>query len=233
MTVEIETDPDGKRITGVGDMSFFPLYAMIPSEDIYLYGVRPYGMVLYQNGKGTYFEWPGLMPRRVLPEMRYHDFDGDGNKELAVIMLVGSGTGVHVMDLHILKVKENYDDWGSDRYKPTYTEYTLYEKDVENWMTEPITITFAEDKKSFVVDTCGGSHTGKNDSYSDLTFSGVAYGDIVYFSFEGTQIRTKIAIGAFYEEYVTPQFLGDIEADVTFNGDSFKLENYTFTIRNQ
>jgi hypothetical protein len=58
-----EIDPYGKRVASFYDEpSYFPLYAMIKSENIYLYGVLPHGMVLYQNGYGKYFDWPVLAP---------------------------------------------------------------------------------------------------------------------------------------------------------------------------
>lgn len=224
---EEETDPYGNKITGSDDSSNFPLYAMIKSEDIYLYGVKPYGMVLYQNGKGTYFDWPGLMPRRVLPQMMYYDFDNDGNKELAVTLYVGSGTSFAVMDLHILKIEEK-----DDYCKPIYTDYSLVCDDVHDWMVEKILTTLSEDKNTFRVDFNGKSYT--IDCFDDPkisgAFTGVDFDDLVHFKFEDSRIKVTIGLGALYENLATPQYFGDIEAYVVFDGESFKLEDYTFTL---
>jgi len=228
-----ETDSIIKRIIQPGeDIGHFPLLAMIEEEDIYLYGINPEGAVLYQNGKGTYFNWPGLSQNFFLPQMMYHDFDGDTEKELAVLQLWGHGTSRFMMSLYILKSEEHpYGDW----FDPIYTEYVLSGYDVQDWMTEPITVTVEEDGESFIVDICGISNTVRIQGWSSETqmkptFAGVGFGDIVSFRFEGAQIKTSIAIGTKYEEFSTPDYFGHIQAYVVFDGENFCLENYTFTL---
>ncbi|MDR0324748.1 MAG: hypothetical protein LBI19_01465 [Oscillospiraceae bacterium] len=223
-----ETDPYGNSLAWTGnEPGNFPLYAMLPDDDIYLYGVLPYGMVLYQNGKGTYFDWPGLMPRRVLPQMMYNDFDGDGAKDLAVTLLIGSGTGFHVMDLHILTIGGTVNDW----YEPIYTDHVLAAANVSEWMAEPITATLTDDGNSIILDFLGKNFEVVYNAYSDSgSFTGISYGDIVHFVFEDNRIKTSIALGFTCENYTTPDFIGDIEAYVVFDGVNFNLEEYTFTL---
>lgn len=36
-----------------------------------------------------------------MPVMKKHDFNNDGADELAIMVLVGSGAGISVMELHI------------------------------------------------------------------------------------------------------------------------------------
>ena len=221
-----ETCPDGKRLFyhGGDTGGLFPLYAMLPEENIYLYGIHPSGMILYKDGIGRYFNWPGLTPRLVLPQLLYHDFDGCGEKELAVALYVSSGTGVAAMDLHMLKIE------GRDNWYLSYTEHTLFADDAHDWMTEPIAAVLADDKNSFTVDICGESFTIEDEFTHEWLFTGIAFRDIVRFEFEGNQIRTKIPVGALYLEAGVPQFFGEIEADVIFNGKNIRLENYTFTL---
>ena len=231
--LDIKNDSGVKRIVQPGeDVGYFPLLAMIEEEDIYLYGIHPQGAVLYQNGKGAYFDWPGLSPNFDLPQMMHHDFDDDGEKELAVLQLYGYGTSYSMMGLHILKNEEHPHD---DGFAPIYTEYVLSGHDVQDWMNEPITVTLLEDGAAFVVDICGGSYTVKTIGWSseaqmEPTFVGVTYGDIVDFNFEGAQIRTSITVGAKYEEFATPSYFGRIHANVVFDGENFRLEGHTFTL---
>ena len=236
MSDKAETDPDGKSIARPGNTDLFPLYAMIKEENIYLYGIHSYGMILYQNGEGTYFDWPGLTPRFELPQMLLHDFDGDGGKELAVTLYWGSGTEVLVMDLHILKIGES-SDW---RHKTTYTDYVLASDDVKDWMTEPITTTLSSDGTSFEMEFCGERYMIKtlsrtDENQTDYTFRRIVFGEIVRFWFEDSQIRTSIAMGARYtigdkDGELPTQYFGDLKADVVFDGKGFRLENYSFTL---
>ena len=223
-----ETDSYGNTIIlNTNDTTNFPLYAMIKEDDIYLYGVKPYGMVLYQNGKGTYFEWEGLTPRLVLPQIMYYDFDNDGNKELAVILYVSSGTGVSMTDLHILTIEEN--GW----YKPQYTDYCLSADDVNEWLTEKIIFSLADDNKSFTMDFCGKNYTVSCDINEETgAFVDVKYTScIVRFEFIDNRIQVTVPVGVLYEKYATLwDYFGDIKADVIFDGKNFKIENYTFIL---
>lgn len=58
----------------------------------------------------------------------------------------------------------------------------------------------------------------------------VGFGDIVYFDFDGSEIKTKIAVGHTYENWIQPSYFGDVEMDVKFDGKNFTLENYTFSL---
>lgn len=217
-----ECDPFGAQIWKPGTESYFPLYAMIKEEDIYLYGIYNGGMILYQNGRGTYFDWPGITGRAILPQMLYHDFDGDGKKELAVTLYWGAGTGFGAMDLHILEIGDE-DRWE----KPLYTDYVLSALDVTDWMKEPIIAILTEDKKTLIVEACGSYY--EIEGRPEDTFEGIVFGNFVHFDFEGTRIKVSIAVAAEYEESpATPDYFGEIEAYVTFDGEKFILEDYTF-----
>ena len=207
----------------------FPLWASIESDNIYLYGVYPFGYVLYQDGKGTYFDWPGLTPRGIVPELKYFDFDKDGKKELAILLYIGSGTGVAQMDLHILEIN------GTENLKPEYTDFFLLSDDAQSWFSESLTATQSGDKKTIDVsfdNTHYPVHTSGDETESGR-FTGLSFGDIVHFKFDGDRITTTIAIGLTYENWAPPHFFGDIEADVEFDGNHFSLKNYKFEIQEE
>ncbi|MDR1664134.1 MAG: hypothetical protein LBR83_04330 [Clostridiales bacterium] len=207
----------------------FPLWAMIEKEDIFLYGIHPYGYVLYQDGYGTYFEWAGLTPSAVTPEMQYVDFDGDGKKEIAVTLYVASGTGFAIMELHVLEIQA-----GEDGYpKPEYIDFPLYSFELGDLLPADMAMTQTEDK-SVLQFTCGGESTLiETDREEEQTgdFLGMPEGfDIVHFAFDGDRIKVEIAMGVQYEREGVI-YLGDLTADVVFDGENFALENYSFAIK--
>lgn len=100
--VDPERNPDVER---------FPCVASLPDYDIYLYWINGENyngkMVLFQEERETIFDDWGYW-HYPYPQLAYEDFDGDGEKEIAAITLVGSGTGLLVTDLHVLKVIREY-----------------------------------------------------------------------------------------------------------------------------
>lgn len=205
----------------------FPLYAKLESEDIYLYGVHPYGMILYQNGKGTYFDWPGLTPRQILPELSYCDYNGDGQKELAVTIYWGSGTGYSMVDLHILEITQ------LDSRKPIYIDHALLSSEVNTWFTKPITANQSDDKKAFTISFNNQDYIinfDNTDNSKSGNFTGISYGDIVEFKFDQSAIKVNIEIGLKFENYATYDYIGTVEAAVSFNDNHFSLSDYAFTV---
>lgn len=218
------TDPYGNPITRFESTSNFPLYAALKSENIYLYGVKPYGMVLYQDGTGTYFDWPGLTPRGILPELSYLDYDGDGGRELAVALYVGSGTQLSVMDLHILEIEKPAKD---GRHKPGYADHSLLGDDVEEWMTKEFAGALSADGKTIILSFDGETYQADNrtDHPEAGEFQSVVFGDIVEFRLDGGKISVEIAVGAVYENVAQPRLFGSIRGEVRFDGSGFTLEN--------
>jgi len=100
----LDTIPNGFRE--------FSCIAAIPEKDIYLYGYNNGGSLLlkYQN-KYEIFNYYWLTPRRVLPEVYLYDYDGDGEKELAVKLYQASGTGVSMWSLLMVEVNEEAEQY--------------------------------------------------------------------------------------------------------------------------
>jgi len=131
-----QANPLGAPIFNVYNESTWEFSLLIAREEygIFLYGGKDVGMTLYHNGQITYFtDWRWWQPRTIPPQLLYHDFDGDGEKELAVILPAGSGTGVSLSDLHMVR------DGGNDIV-------SLLARDVREWMTYPIEedVTFGD-----------------------------------------------------------------------------------------
>jgi len=88
-----------------------PVFADLREHDIYLSFAPPFGAVLSAKGKEFLFPWSNgeLTPRVIVPRLFLSDFDVDGADELAVILYVGSGTGVAIQELHIVELESMRD----------------------------------------------------------------------------------------------------------------------------
>ncbi len=222
------TDENGQALTTPDDKSNFPLYAMIKPDHIYLYGIRPKGMVLYQNGFGTYFDWPGLTPRFVLPELREYDYNGDGKKEVAATLYWGSGTGTSIMDLHILNVKQPTDAWEG----PTYTDNALLGMDILKNLKQ-VTAVQSKDKKTITLSFDGQSQTIKNQwsKYQLGALKSASYGHIVEFAFDKDAIQVHIGFQLNFQNSMPDSYYaGTVDADVNFKNNKFTLSNYRLSI---
>ena len=225
-----DTDPFGNKITSIFQDdyldTYFPLYAMLKSEDIYLYGVQgDYGMVLYQKGFGQCFDWLNPGPPWVSPQLKYDDFDGDGMNELAVILHVGGGSNILISDLHIVKETQITDD--TRGYPPRYTDFAFLGDDVI--VTEPLAADLAEDRQTFTFDFHGEQLAV--DCHDDLgPFVDVRYDYChVGFEFKDDRIVLSVAVGAQYENVPYPMDFGYVNATVVFDGEGFALEDYSFS----
>ncbi|MCL1822657.1 MAG: hypothetical protein FWG44_00480 [Oscillospiraceae bacterium] len=223
ISLEQFKDPEGTYIFEGGGEKFFTLIGMIPEEDMYLYGIKYPGVVLYHNGNGTYFDWSWTTPQRAPPQLTYHDFNGDGKEELILVFHTGSGNMRSMSDLRILQINEPEERWGSH----TYTEYSLLAENIEEWLLEPILTNISKDG-SLVINFMGEDYTVKNDEF---TFTGeLYYGNVVGFSFNDGIIKVGIMLFYLIEESGLPTDFGGITADVIFDGETLKLDNYEFNL---
>ena len=199
----------------------FSLIASLPEDDIYLYGILPHGVVLYQDGTGRCFDWAGMSgPRTVMPQLKYADFDGDGIKEIAEIECIGTGTGVHVTALHMLKIDKNK----AEGYFARIQKYKEYTATVEDLL----------DEKDFVYKNGTAFYKGeaigfgeRNEEGGDAV--GLHFSSIVYFSFdESGNFICKTSVGYQYENWATPAFFTQMIMNISFDGEGFNIDNYHF-----
>jgi len=90
------------------------LLASLPDDQIYIYGDKndfdttgEYdGLYLSINGVSRYYEWESIGKDAFLPELILKDINGDGRKELAVILTTGEGTGVNQETVHVINPQD-------------------------------------------------------------------------------------------------------------------------------
>jgi len=126
---------------GWEDTSLFIL-AELPGEDIVLYGMKDkdgiYGNVAIRSGEAiNYYPWSFYAGMHDAV-MSYQDYDGDGVKELAVLLYFGGGTGFSVDQLFMLEeVRPGFFEaiqFKSDDYIAQVENIVSYRVNEENKM---------------------------------------------------------------------------------------------------
>ncbi len=166
--------------------SEYPLLGKIEEEDVYLYEDKGKGGVLV---KGEYVQYLKLgengffTPRGILPELHSRDFDGDSKNEIAVVLYVGSGTGISFEELYVL------DE--DDAYEELYTVYPLSNEEYSTKLEEALAYNINDD--NHVTLNIGSSEYDLN-VIDD--FTGLSTGMISYFLIEGNDISLYTVLGA-------------------------------------
>ena len=198
----------------------FALIGAVSGENIYLYSIELETTVLYYNGQIIYFtDWPPVGLRGSFPQLLYHDFDGDGRAELAIIVHAGSGTGVALNNLYII----SFDDEGN------YSVAYLRGGDVHEWMTIPMDFEMIEGTDTFRFYFAGQSYIVDCIALEGEILINVGTCSVAMLWFEDTQIKTTVAIAMHYDRF-SPSYFGEVNATVVFDGANFVIKDYVFTL---
>ncbi len=213
-----------------------PLIAAIPDKNIFLYGIKDKGVILYYNNTGHFYDWNYMTPRFVLPRMELADFDRDGREELAVILYAGSGTGYSVEELHIVGVSENKvlsDDPKDKNYLLPNKEYfkdyifTNYEEQLK----KQIKLNTHKKGSLLMADVTVGKKVNSFElanTEDDIDNNNIVFGNIVGFEIKDKKILARFALGAIRKSYASPDFIGEINSEVDFDSGVFTLKNLSF-----
>lgn len=195
----------------------------VPDSELALYapgglaGDAEYAGVLLQSGKHlTHFEQVYLSaasPR--LPDLWWDDFDGDGQKELAVNYLTENSENRHIFELHIYRPDGN-----------AWVDCGFFAANWEEQLLEQVTYTF-DPVSGQVTAALSGSDAffyleDQPDPVSDapLTLQGMTF-----FRRDGSHLTAVFGLGVRLIGEDTPYYFGNLLADLAYNGTSFSLEN--------
>lgn len=199
----------------------YPLIAELPKEDIYLYGLKPTGVVLRYGDKIQFFNWEYTTPRFILPVLNKYDLDNDGKDEIICVLNVGSGTGISLYELHVLKLT------GTDGY----VDYMF--SDYLEQMKTMLSTAYSKKENSITFKTNNNSYTYDIPvEYQKLTYKNIAYGNIVFFD-TSNGLKIKMPLGVCFDEFASPQFFEDIiffEGDIRFTNGKFQITSPQISI---
>jgi hypothetical protein len=207
-----------------------PLIAAIPEKDIYLYEIKDTKeaqLMLTVGDKKCYYNWIGFTPRFILPKMSVSDFDKDGKDELSVILYVGSGTGVSIEELHILEISETAK-------KECFKDQVFSAEDYVSQLKKTVKFkTYTKAGKLMGTITAGGKKYTvslkefQSDEFGKIS-NDLCWWDIVGFDSKNNKLTASFGVGISCKNAPTPQYIGDLYADVSYKAGKFKLANFRF-----
>lgn len=199
------------------------LLTSLPEENIYLYAVDwkeeqlkhsgIYKEVLLDiKGKRKYFPcWEVDTAESYKPKLILSDINNDGKKELIVISTSGTGTGVHIDNVHVFNV-----DTFSDIHVANSIE-TIYRNVKTN-------ITKGNGIVTISINISGNVFTAKaKESSAELWLNDVYFGNRIQYYVADNKLYAKVdaQVGA-------SLFAGETTIDYVFRNKMLDTDNITF-----
>lgn len=226
------------------DASNILLVSAIQDKNIYLYGIKPEGAVLYVDGTGHYYDWIYLTPRFILPRMYTGDYDYDGKEELAIILYVGSGTGCAIEELHIVEIYEDkvlsLEPTHEDYLKPNpkyFKDHAFFSEDYISKLNEIVKIEVPEKNDEWVANisvsnkmVTANLKECQSEDMDAAIESKPCFGDIVHFNVVEGKLTARFELGINIDTIPIPIFVGAVLADVIYKESDFTLSNVRFEL---
>jgi len=207
------------------------LLASVPDKHIYLYGLWPNGMVLYNNNYGKYFNWVYNVPASVPPKMAVADFDHNGDVEIAITLLNRTGTGLSAEDLHVLKMKPDIANDGAfhgyyGQY--AYTDFIVDDSKSESQLEKNIVAKYEPSSKELQLRVSGKSYSiDISDTINEgHKFNSVFYTNKISYKFDGSSIYASFGVDYTVDDGTVPIYVGNVNAKVNFENGVFTLSDF-------
>ncbi len=198
------------------------LLAAIPKEKVYLYGfAQSNAVILRINNKYQLFRWEYTSPTGILPRMGYADYDHDGKKEIALVMHTGTGTGVSIDQLYLVKTQND----GT----LSALEFTRYQ--CINQIMERISATYNQTKGTlqFFIDDRKVGNVIDISSWiqNGYQYSRIEFGEQISFGISKKSITLNINPGCYFENICSAQYdeIPNFSAKVIYKRGDFSLSD--------
>ncbi len=195
------------------DSQPFPLVAADYDEDTYLYAVSYEQAVLRHKGISKAFDWIVTTPRFYLPQINVHDYNGDGSKDIAISLYVGSGTGLSIYELHIVEVVDG--QFVDNVFLPE--DYLKQIGDAVSYKVDGSTLKISTEANNIDIDIT---------EWSKQSGIELAYGNIVEFALaDDGAITMKALLGITTKKSVDPMYFAELSAEVVYEKGTFNISN--------
>jgi hypothetical protein len=196
----------------------YKLVASLPSENISLLAQSNKSKGIYNkfilitNEKTAVLDWENVTSPTFLPKLLLSDVNKDCNRELIVILTTGTGSDLHVENIHILQL-------------PSLKEINIFNP--INIINENVNtkIISKNDNKVLITISINNNITEvvKDKSFTPLWFNNVAFGSEVHWRIYNDIIYADV------DAQVSPSgYVGTIEIEYEFKGDVLTSKRIRF-----
>lgn len=196
------------------------LVATVENDQAYLHLTGPDSFTLKFKGVSGNFNWPSDSARYNEPIMRVFDYDNDGQKEVAIALCVGTGTGLHLEELHIVKTENS-----------KLADYACAAQEYEKLIADNVLCNIVNEQDKMLVKLSSAKSnitidiTGYAKDYeakpADIAFY---YGDVIYFQLKNDGIiefEAPLAIKA--QDTWDIFYIAQLTAKVVFSNGKFSI----------
>lgn len=169
------------------------------------------GFILEVNGNRQYFNWKNVSNPTFAPRIIFTDINQDDEEELIIILTTGTGTGVHIEDIHVLN-------------PGTFTEFEV-EAPAEIVKQNIVTGIACDGDQVVIHIKIGDEETTvyKDKDYAAAWFDSVSVGDNLHHEVIDNKLVVKMGVQA------SPAgFVGEIEATYVFENGKYRVKSITY-----
>jgi beta-lactamase regulating signal transducer with metallopeptidase domain len=196
------------------------LLASLPDDQIYLYGDQTDydttdaydGLYLSINGVSRYYGWQNIGKESFLPALSLNDMDGDGQKELVIVLTTGEGTGVDQKAVHVID-PENFAEAG------VTDPLNIISDNVDTSIVHEngsVTVTVIVNGQKSVI-------TLPEDYAQGWAEDKASFGSIVTFEVDGSVLKATVPA-----QISNTVFAGEIVITYAFDGNQYVMKTIEY-----
>lgn len=218
-TDEPQSEPETAAEETTEKEELVPLLFEDEENGLYLYGIRPDGVILYADGEGHFYDWEYSCSDYRAPQIFTGSFDGNNTPDIAVVTYT-KNDGVSVEDLRII----------SDGDFDAEYVYTVAPDEFNSYADAIVDVSFANNAVTFTSDSLSYSFD-LSESFDKLDFDGISYSENVKYEFTDGNIYVNIIptarSGDEYNDYGKVNLDITLRAKLNFDGYNISLSDPT------